>query len=563
MRKNQIIIDQISDLNPLVGEIKTIEGDVVKKASVRIEEDQPYETTVWTSGSEKFTGDRVIASVDNNHEYRCSTGEEGGTTSGTEPVWPTDGGSIEDGEDIVWQDMGIYDPSTLLEYVRFYYHCSPGNTDDGFQAFNVSDKVLVIEEGAVHFIIGFEDLKPRACEKVILAGTYNNCKFLRSIDEGQTWTDIGAQYPPSDVLYTGTWTNSYVMGETIQGGTSGAMGVVLSGTVDTRLAYTPAGPPEKVFQVGEVVIGLSSGAYSTITGKGSLSECGISEIASMGDTGIAIAGVFSYIEIKGNVLRTTDKGLTWTDLGVLFGAHDIYAVEYLENGICLAGSQPLSHVFKSTDFGLTWYDKGNLETPNSTITGFAYVGNGICLASTYWYNEGTSAHQGSIWRSIDYGNNWTKVLASNPAENWYLETVHYLENGICLAGGGFWGNIWRSINYGQTWEVTRPTAYAHYIVSFAYLGSGICLAGGTYSGGTGHNLWRSTNYGADWVGAGISPHGITEIYAVEYLGNNICLVGGNNGAKIIRSTDKGLNWTDLGGQAGEIGVNAITRLGIK
>jgi photosystem II stability/assembly factor-like uncharacterized protein len=553
MRKNQILIDELSDQNIIVGKITTIEGDLVRKATVRVEAVPPYETTPWTAGVGKAVGDRVVATVDNNHEYRCL---ESGTTGGNEPTWPTDGGAIDDGVDIIWQDMGIYDAGNLLEHVRFYYHCSPGSTDDGYQAFNVCDNVLVIEEGAAYYIVGFEDLKPRACEKVILAGTHPSARILRSIDEGQTWEDIGSLYNPNYVLYTGTWSKSYTMGEAIIGSISLAQGIILGMLPNNYLIFKYTGDPTKKFIASDSVLGVSSGATSICSSVVINHDYGVSELAGMGDTGIVIGGIYSSLTLAGNIARSTNKGLVWTDLGVILGAHDIYSLEYLGEGVCLAGTNPMGRVLKSTDFGLNWTDKGTLDTLTpACVTDFTNVGDGICLASTYWEDPNW---KGSIFRSTDWGSTWVKVFATPSGNLMWIESVCYLESGICLAGGGWGGLIYRSTDYGVNWAYINPLPYGLYVVEFEYLGNGICLAG--INNSTTANLHRSTDYGLNWTDLG-TLFGLTHIYALEYLGGGKCLLGGEPGAKIIRSTDYGLNWSDMGNQFGEDAINTIARLG--
>jgi len=89
MRKNQLLINKISDLKVTVGEIKTLDTEAhTPNASVEL------------------------------------------------------------------------DCGRTLTNVTFFYHCSPDNVDDGSSVFNVGNRVLVAEN---KYIIGFEDLRPRAC----------------------------------------------------------------------------------------------------------------------------------------------------------------------------------------------------------------------------------------------------------------------------------------------------------------------------------------------------------------------------------------------------------------
>ncbi|MFW6331800.1 MAG: cadherin-like domain-containing protein [Thermodesulfobacteriota bacterium] len=60
----------------------------------------------WSSETVFFEGDLVYLPVDNDHYYKALNS---GYTGTVEPVWPTDGSTVTDG-DIVWQDMGLWGP---------------------------------------------------------------------------------------------------------------------------------------------------------------------------------------------------------------------------------------------------------------------------------------------------------------------------------------------------------------------------------------------------------------------------------------------------------------------
>ena len=65
---------------------------------------------------------------------------------------------------------------------------------------------------------------------------------------------------------TGTWTGTYVVGEVIEGGTSGARGITTAVNVNTSLTYIPIDDPQVDFQTAETITGETSTATSTSSG---------------------------------------------------------------------------------------------------------------------------------------------------------------------------------------------------------------------------------------------------------------------------------------------------------
>lgn len=69
------------------------------------------DATAWAAGAAKNTGDVVVPTAGNNHWYQA---QDGGTTGGVEPAWPTDGSTVVD-NDITWKDMGTIDDLATFE----------------------------------------------------------------------------------------------------------------------------------------------------------------------------------------------------------------------------------------------------------------------------------------------------------------------------------------------------------------------------------------------------------------------------------------------------------------
>ena len=94
--------------------------------------------------------------------------------------------------------------------------------------------------------------------------------------------------------------------------------------------------------------------------------------------GIDKSDFIAFLTEYGSTILT--EGLKWTDLG-LITANEAEAeiLVALGNGIAILAdhSGGGSHVYRTTDYGLTWSDLGAIMT--MAATGGVYLGNGIAL----------------------------------------------------------------------------------------------------------------------------------------------------------------------------------------
>jgi len=254
---------------------------------------------------------------------------------------------------------------------------------------------------------------------------------------------------------------------------------------------------------------------------------------------------------KSLVYRSIDYGDNWTDLGRPVDESYLYCFAHLGWGIIVAGTgTPTGKVIRSVDYGLTWTDEGQLAA-ESGVPSIVSLGGGIGLA-------GTSPSR-KIFRTIDYGDNWTFVCQIGAGG-----VVHSLINlggGIVIAGtttgGGGICEIYRSINSGDDWTLVASGYGGINIYSLVYLGNGIVLAG---TDSNPARIIRSTDYGATWTDLGSFAAGEVGIHSFANLKNGIVVAGTNPNGKILRSIDYSINWTNLGQQYGQLTINSLTCL---
>lgn len=167
----------------------------------------------------------------------------------------------------------------------------------------------------------------------------------------------------------------------------------------------------------------------------------------------------------GHIIRSTDEGKTWTDIGaisdralyrltriekgiiangwagtVYFSADegqtwpiehhlsdtDLYATEYLGNGVILQGDKD-GRLFRSGNNGLTWEDLGIVGDATDDLVN---LGGGNVVLTTYTERK-------NMYHSSDYGKTWTN-LGGLPTEDgdWFDHVISFEADGDFIAVGG-------------------------------------------------------------------------------------------------------------------------------
>lgn len=261
---------------------------------------------------------------------------------------------------------------------------------------------------------------------IVVAGGQNipNGEMRRSLDYGETWTDLGV-VGSDNIIVTLACLGS---------------GIVIAGT----------------YSSGKILRSTDYGENWTDLGQ--QHSCTSIECSCYLSGGIAVAGAGG-----GKILRSTDYGANWSDLGQQASEATIYSFCYLGDGIALAGTSSNAKILKSEDYGATWVDKGQLGG-ETRVYSLCYLGDGIAIAGT----------EGRIWRTVDYGENWSDlgVQAAQSA----IQSLANLGGGIVIAGGYSGGLILRSTDYGATWT-SLGNIYGSNVYSLCNAGEGVALAG--------------------------------------------------------------------------------------
>jgi len=313
--------------------------------------------------------------------------------------------------------------------------------------------------GLVSYVLSFLELG----DGVVLAGTYPNGKVFRSTNWGETWTQVasvgGGVYAfvkmDNGVLVFGsgsslyrslnnglTWSFWKGLGGSILSLLYLGNGMLLAGTTSACRVY-------RSIDYGE------TWSYTTLTGA-----TWIHGLTNLGN-GIVVASVEGTPYAA--TWRSTDYGATWGWQNLYASHVRSYCVEALGNNIVLAGVS--GHIYRSTNGGLSFSDMGQLGT-EIAVYKIVYFGSGVVLAGTY--------PTGQVWLSDDLGLTWSLVQQLGTETD--VRALYALSNEKVLAGTGSTGKVYYShtVNAGNypihnlgfmPSTASEPTAYFQFAPS--------------------------------------------------------------------------------------------------
>ena len=224
-----------------------------------------------------------------------------------------------------------------------------------------------------------------------------------------------------------------------------------------------------------------------------------------------------FATFTGAILRSTDSGATWTNLGHPIGANNGAITSIIVDPTSAAGSRTLycaimGHgVYKSTNDGVSWTAANNgLGMPsNMNAWMLRRMPDGTLYCALTEAMSGSARYPGALFKSTDGAGTWTKV------------------------------NTGQELPYIYGFDVDPTDQDKIYVASFQKAGSG------------GEGLWRTTNGGTTWTktlggcdmsGADIDPELHTRVYAAMEQGENFWPAGG-----FYISEDSGATWTKIPG----------------
>jgi PKD repeat protein len=283
-------------------------------------------------------------------------------------------------------------------------------------------------------------------------------------------------------------------------------------------------------------------------GSGASQGIGAYDAGPISPTAVVLASLKNgALGAVAGIGRSIDAGMTWSQVYV-------HATTVMSLCSTPSGTYAITYngrLLRSTDTGISWTDLGQINATATSCTDIGYIGNNTLVV-------GNGAGANSAFISYNMGSSWSVLLTSPRAINKVLD----MGGGQALLLGSDYsstiGYAYKTTNYGASW--TQILTIGYFVTYDAvHVGGGVVLACGgedPYVGWPYNQIYRSTDYGATWTSvydSGYGYWGITVgwLPSTNYVFTTIqqINVGTDANKYLYRSSDLGATWpTSLGNQ---------------
>lgn len=253
----------------------------------------------------------------------------------------------------------------------------------------------------------------------------------------------------------------------------------------------------------------------------------------------APSGIFA-ISYNGHLLKSTDSGASWSDLGLIDAtATSCTDIAYIGNNTLVVGNGfGANSAFISFNMGTSW---SAILTSPVAIYKAVNMGGGTALL----LGRNTSSGLGYGTKTTNYGASWTPIATLG---SFNIYDAVDVGSGVVLACGSVTSTnqIYKSIDYGDNWTLSYNAGSGYVGISIAWIPSTnyvLCTFQGTFDND--RPLVRSADLGTSWTSLG--NQGAVSLYggsgSVLYSGRTTILCPSIvPQAQIKVSNDFGATW---------------------
>ena len=242
---------------------------------------------------------------------------------------------------------------------------------------------------------------------------------------------------------------------------------------------------------------------------------------------------------QSGVYRSTDNGVSWTQINSGLKSTFIYSLAINSSGNIFAGT---SGIYVSADNGEHWAEAGLTDI---SVTAIAFNSSGHIFAGTAFGGTG-------VYRSTDNGKTWTETGSSGGYITYSAVNSIAINSSGHIFAGTEGGAVYRSTNNGYSWvDIWSGLARGNSLainMKTGYIFAGI----GDFTGSDG-DLYRSTDNGNSWSRISL-PGG--RIYALA-INSDDHIFSGTASAGVYRSTNNGAGWVQTNGGLTDMSIAAI------
>jgi len=228
------------------------------------------------------------------------------------------------------------------------------------------------------------------------------------------------------------------------------------------------------------------------------------------------------------IYKTIDAGETWKEIASPDASYGIHFIN--ENVGYIAGEDGAIH--KTADGGKTWVWKG-----------FNWRIDGNDIYSIFFIDEDNgfaTGLRGRIIKTINSGTSWSEyALTYNDIKQLQFTSIHI---GYALVGN----ELFKTTNKGDKWTGLGPIRFNTKMNAMDFVNDSLgYIIGGGESGTSGseESVFKTTDGGVTWNFTSKIPSFYENLYAIDFVDNNIGFVsGGYNQKGVFKTSDAGQNW---------------------